>query len=135
MPGLLTDWNGGAYVAHPQADVSAVPAPVRKMRIYVAGPYTQGDVAQNVRAAIFDADFIESHLGHSVYIPHLTHFWHMLMPHEHEFWMKHDLEWLELCDAVLRLPGESAGADREVEFARERGMKIYHSVFDIPSAK
>jgi hypothetical protein len=38
------------------------------------------------------------------------------------------------CDAVLRLPGESAGADREVERVRARGGAVYASVAEIPRA-
>ncbi|GAG05287.1 unnamed protein product, partial [marine sediment metagenome] len=33
--------------------------------------------------------------------------------------------WLEVCDCVLRLPGESAGADLEVERAKELGIPVY----------
>jgi hypothetical protein len=101
------------------------------VRIYIAGPYTQGDVALNVRNAINEGDYV-SRLGHIPFIPHLSHFWHMLFPHDYEFWMKQDLVWLDLCEAVLRLPGESPGADREVELARQAGKIIYHSVFEIP---
>lgn len=36
------------------------------------------------------------------------------------------------CDAVLRLPGESTGADRDVALATERGLPVYHRVEDIP---
>jgi hypothetical protein len=36
------------------------------------------------------------------------------------------------CDAVLRLPGESTGADRDVEIATARGLPVYHRVADIP---
>src|ERR1700712_2409844 len=32
---------------------------------------------------------------------------------------------LEHCDAVLRLPGPSAGADQDVAIARERGLPVY----------
>jgi hypothetical protein len=39
---------------------------------------------------------------------------------------------LEHCDAVLRLPGESAGADQDVAIARRRGLPVYHSVDEIP---
>ncbi|MCP2198914.1 hypothetical protein LX90_002597 [Lentzea flava] len=39
---------------------------------------------------------------------------------------------LEHCDAVLRLPGESAGADQDVRIARERGLPVYDRVEDIP---
>ena len=41
---------------------------------------------------------------------------------------------LQHCDAVLRLPGESAGADKDVEIARERGLPVYRSLDEIPSA-
>lgn len=39
---------------------------------------------------------------------------------------------LEHCDAVLRLPGESAGADQDVAIAERRGLPVYHRVEDIP---
>jgi hypothetical protein len=39
---------------------------------------------------------------------------------------------LQHCDAVLRLPGESTGADQDVAIARERGIPVYHRVEEIP---
>jgi hypothetical protein len=39
---------------------------------------------------------------------------------------------LQHCDAVLRLPGESTGADQDVAIARERGLPVYERVEDIP---
>ncbi|WP_244199998.1 DUF4406 domain-containing protein [Amycolatopsis thailandensis] len=39
---------------------------------------------------------------------------------------------LHHCDAVLRLPGESAGADQDVAIALSRGLAVYHRVEDIP---
>src|SRR4051794_14861762 len=36
------------------------------------------------------------------------------------------------CDAVLRLEGESRGADQDVAIAQERGLPVYHRVEDIP---
>lgn len=41
---------------------------------------------------------------------------------------------LQHCDAVLRLPGASAGADKDVEIARERGLPVYFSLDEIPAA-
>ena len=41
---------------------------------------------------------------------------------------------LQHCDAVLRLPGASAGADNDVAIARERGLPVYHRVEEIPAA-
>lgn len=41
---------------------------------------------------------------------------------------------LQHCDAVLRLPGESSGADKDVEIARERGLPVYRALEEIPVA-
>jgi hypothetical protein len=101
------------------------------MRIYVAGPYTKGDVAQNVRAAANVYDYL-GRMGHTPFNPHLTHFQHMLFPQPYEFWLAQDMEWLKVCDAVFRLDGESSGADKEVAWAVEHGLPIYYSVFDVP---
>lgn len=40
----------------------------------------------------------------------------------------------ERCDAVLRLAGESPGADEEVERVRVRGGQVYRSIREIPDA-
>ncbi|MEU7076742.1 DUF4406 domain-containing protein [Streptomyces sp. NPDC046409] len=39
---------------------------------------------------------------------------------------------LARCDAVLRLPGDSAGADQDVVTAWRRGLPVYHDVSEIP---
>ena len=39
---------------------------------------------------------------------------------------------LQHCDAVLRLPGESKGADQDVAIARERGLPVYTALADVP---
>lgn len=36
------------------------------------------------------------------------------------------------CDAVLRLPGASTGADQDVAIARERGLPVWHRIEDVP---
>ncbi|MCU1664691.1 MAG: hypothetical protein JWR58_4756 [Pseudonocardia sp.] len=41
---------------------------------------------------------------------------------------------LQHCDAVLRLPGESAGADQDVAIARERGIPVYTGLEEIPGS-
>lgn len=93
------------------------------LRIYVAGPYTKGDVAVNVTTAVRAADSV-LRAGHIPFVPHLTHFWHLLEPHDYETWLAYDFEWLRQCDAMIRLPGESVGADREETEARRLGMPV-----------
>lgn len=39
---------------------------------------------------------------------------------------------LQHCDAVLRLPGESRGADQDVAVAKSRGLPVYHRVEEVP---
>jgi len=40
---------------------------------------------------------------------------------------------LQHCDAVLRLPGRSAGADQDVATAQQLGLPVYHDVAEIPA--
>jgi hypothetical protein len=101
-----------------------------RLKVYIAGPYSKGDVAENVRAAIYTGNLV-AHFGHVPFIPHLTHFWHMLAPNDYEFWMDQDEQWLRMCDAIIRLAGESSGADREMAIARELGLLVLKSPFDL----
>lgn len=39
---------------------------------------------------------------------------------------------LHKCDAVLRIEGESKGADKDVEIAKELGIPVYYSLDKIP---
>lgn len=39
---------------------------------------------------------------------------------------------LERCDAVLRIPGASKGADEDVRIARERGLPVYFHLSEVP---
>lgn len=99
-------------------------------RIYIAGPYTKSDPAINVHRAIGAGDELAK-AGALVFIPHLTHFWHLIYPHCWQFWMDHDMGWLRVCDAVLRLPGESTGADLEVLEAHRLGLPVMCSVDEV----
>jgi hypothetical protein len=40
---------------------------------------------------------------------------------------------LQHCDAVLRLPGDSSGADTDVAIARERGIPVYYDIAEVPA--
>jgi len=98
--------------------------------VYIASAYTKGDTAVNVRKSYGAADQL-ANLGYLPYPPLHTHFWHFLFPHPYEFWTRMDMEWILKCDCVLRLPGESSGADAEVEFAKAHGIPVYNSIYDL----
>jgi hypothetical protein len=114
-----------------QAEVSRTPISYNKAHyIYIASPYSGGDVIINVRETVLAAEKLVK-AGFIPYIPHLTAFWHLIAPHEYQFWLDYDLSWLAKCDALLRLPGESNGADKEVEWANSVGIPVYYSIAEI----
>jgi len=97
-------------------------------RVYISGPLTSsGNVLENIDRAVSTARaLIEA--GFAPFTPHLS--WH-IDPGEtypHELWMDIDLPWVSAADAVLRLPGESLGADIECEHARQLGIPVVHSI-------
>ncbi len=42
---------------------------------------------------------------------------------------------LQICDAVLRLPGDSKGVDNDVRLAGERGLPVYFDISEVPPAQ
>lgn len=95
--------------------------------VYISGPYTVGDQAINVRnAMIAGTQLLEA--GLLPFVPHLSHFWHMLSPRSWGQWIDYDLAWLNRCDVMLRLPGVSNGADLEEKEAKRLGIRVYHNL-------
>jgi hypothetical protein len=88
--------------------------PDEKKLIYISSPYTLGDVGRNV-AVQMDAWHEILDAGHLPFAPLLTHYLHIYRQRPYEEWMNYDLAILKRMDALLRLPGESNGADREVQ--------------------
>ena len=69
--------------------------------------------------------------GFAPFCPHLTHFLHMNNWQPYEKWLEIDLAFLAHCEAAIRIPGESAGADNEIKRANELGIPVFHSVDDL----
>lgn len=101
-------------------------------KVYIASPYTKGDVAANVR---FQIDIAEElmNLGFLPFAPLYSHFQHMIHPRPYKHWIKIDLEWIKSMDCVLRLGGESTGADNEVNLAEELGIPVFYSIDNLKS--
>ena len=100
------------------------------VKIYIASPYTKGDKDRNTYVQILAADVLACY-GFVPYAPLLNHFWHGYFPHDYDFWLRLDLEWLPMCDALLRLPGESEGADKEVARAIELHKPVFYSLIEL----
>ena len=79
-------------------------------------------------AGDFMAAWYASVPGYVPFAPLLTHFWHLLFPKKYETWLAHDAAWIRVCDAILRIPGKSGGADRETALAEQIGIPTFHSI-------
>ena len=91
--------------------------------IFIACPYVSNK-SKGVRRACMAADTLMT-LGAIPFNPLLFHFQDLIHPRDRDIWIAQDRAWLELCDSILRLPGESKGADAEVAYARELGLQIF----------
>ena len=96
-------------------------------RVYVAGPITKGDQFRNIWNGVLAGEQL-LRAGYAPYVPHLNYTWHMMWPHDTAQWYALDNEWLRLCDALVRLPGDSDGADAETELAYRLNIPVYFGV-------
>ena len=120
-----------------------------RTRVYIAGPISRGDLAANIRQASA-AFFALLRAGFAPLCPHWSCFSGTLyrplhasaygpyafaetLPEgtTHEDWLAVALPWVACAEAVIRLPGVSAGADRETALARAKGIPVFASVADL----
>jgi len=111
--------------------------------VYVAGPISKGDWDHNMRQAT-RAYITLVHAGLTPFVPHATsQLVRDYVPDEamrglgtdsYEFWLDYDFSYIrDVCDCILRLPGESWGTDREEEYATALSMPVFEdmvAVFD-----
>lgn len=102
----------------------------KTIKVYIASPYTKGDVAVNVKVQLDMYDQLLT-LGYAPFAPLYSHFQHMVHPRPYEDWIKIDLVWVEVCDCLLRLPGESKGANGEVEYAKLLNIPVFYSLEEL----
>ena len=100
------------------------------LRVYIASPYTIGTWKKNVERQIDMANYL-SGAGFLPCWPLSSHYLDLRHSRPYEFWMNLDREELKRCDALLRLAGESVGADREVEWAKELGLPVFYHYADV----
>ena len=102
---------------------------MRKLRVYIAGPMTNGDGKnynlEKIREAIGVSGFLIRH-GFLPFCPQLSILHEMMLPGDVAYtdWLEYDLSWIDVCDAILRIPGPSKGADRECEYADGKGIPV-----------
>jgi len=116
-----------------------------RMKIYVAGPMYRKTSTEchspkvcwtNIRRAI-KVGMQLYRKGHAPYIPHLNALIDVITETnlKGDEWIENfDFPWLEKCDALFFI-GHSLGADKELEYAKKLGLKIYYyKVDEVPDA-
>lgn len=94
-----------------------------RLLVYIAGPFTSNPM-HGTRAASLAGDVLYD-AGHDASVPHLSILDDLITPHDSDYWYERTLRMVEHCGLLLRLPGESIGADREVARAKELGIPVF----------
>lgn len=118
---------------------------IESMIILVAGPYRSGtgDEPARMRANLRRLEEAALPLFRAGHVPLIGEWLALPLMHvagskavgdaiyeEIAYPVAHRL--LPRCDAVLRLPGASKGADQDVAIATARGLKVYYRIEDVP---
>ena len=104
-------------------------------RIYVAGCYSADNVIEvlhNIREGVkMGAKLLK--MGYSPFCPWLDHQYSFYEDISVEQYYKYSLDFLEVCDAMLVLPGyeKSKGTIAEIRFAKLKGIPVYYNIKDL----
>lgn len=101
-------------------------------KVFIASPYTHGDIQKNLKKQqdaaneLIDLGFVP--------LPISFCYHHLEKPRDYQVWIDLTLEWVKDCDYLLRLPGESNGADGEVAEALKLGIPVFYSIDELVNA-
>ena len=104
-----------------------------KRLVYIAGPITNGGAAYNWRAIrlAVQAAFDLEKLGYATHCPQMFVGFAEALNIPWESWVESGKAWVAVSDAVLRIPGESKGADEECNTARIEMIPVFDSVEEL----
>jgi hypothetical protein len=122
-----------------------MPSPNKPLIILIAGPYrsgTNGD-PEKIAANLHELERHALAVYRTGHLPMIGEWVALPLSHaagskeigdaiSEEFLYPVAARLLQRCDAVLRIPGESKGADQDVRIAEERGLLVFHQLDEIP---
>lgn len=98
----------------------------KRIKVFMSGPYSSDPEGHfqnqnNVLDILLD-------LGFAPYAPLL---FHRANPRPYQDLLDLVIEWMESCDCILRLPGDSPGADAEIARANQLGIPVVYSIEEL----
>ena len=96
---------------------------MKRFLVFIAGPFSASPT-HGTRAASLAGNLLYE-AGYDVYEPHLSIIDDLISPHDEKYWYERTLRMVDHCSLLIRLPGESWGADRECEKAGELGIPVF----------
>ena len=105
----------------------------KRLKVYIASPYTNGGAADNVRRQL-DAQKVLMDKKFTAFAPLIAHFSDIFSPRPEHEWLEWDLAWLKVCDFLIRIrptDGDgietpSRGSDLEEQTAIDNRMPVYN---------
>lgn len=98
--------------------------------VYIASGYSQGDPVENVQRQVEMAHTLLD-WGYCPVWPLSSHYLELYRSRPYDEWMEMDFALLSRCDALLKLEGESVGADLEVREATRMGIPVAYSITEL----
>lgn len=130
--------EGSIPVKPPEPSPLAEPPYVLKELVYVSGPFTApthtGQWLNTMKA--LEVGEALANRGYLVHVPHGATVWYgssnIFDGQDYEWFMELDRRiLLGACDALFFM-GPSPGADRELAWAKARGLKIWYNLEEVP---
>lgn len=100
--------------------------------VFIIGPLFTGDrkVTTNIEIAVKLADELVKN-GICVYVPHLHFFWDLITPKTETHWLAYGQDIIQHCDAALRIPGRSNGAQSDEDFCLKIGKPVFYNMAEV----
>ena len=102
---------------------------MRRLRVYISGPYSSNP-EENTKIACGYWQILWE-MGYAPQCPHWSHIQTRVSDLPHSKWLEYDCSWISANDVVLRIPGESDGAEIEVAYANLIKVPVVHSLGEL----
>lgn len=102
------------------------------LHVFIAGPIdSSGATHLNLRNAVLEADILHKNKIFC-FVPHFGVAWEQIAgPSPRECWINWCNAWLIKCDAMIRIPGRSVGADGEVQRSIDQNKPVFLSAHSL----